>query len=94
MQRLSASQHIMIPAGDGSTVKPKEARGVAPMLRSYMAHYHAPALLKTATQATVLTVFVGLFFLSIGAVQHISRLRSSGPSDSELTSMHLHLCMI
>ena len=43
------------------------------MLRSYIAHYHAPALLKTATQATVLTVFVGLFFLSIGTVQHISR---------------------
>ena len=38
-----------------------------------MANYHAPALLKTATQATVLIVFVGMFFLSIGAVQHISR---------------------
>lgn len=42
------------------------------MLRGYMARWHAPALLKTATQATVLLVFVGLFFLSIGAVRHIS----------------------
>ncbi len=72
-EKLSADQHIMLLAGDGSSVKPKEARGVARMLRSYMTHYHAPALLKTATQATVLTVFVGFFLLSIGAVQHISR---------------------
>ena len=72
-EQSSAKQHIMLPAGGGSTVKPKEARGVARMLRSYMAHYHAPALLKTATQATVLTVFVGFFLLSIGAIQHISR---------------------
>ena len=43
------------------------------MLRSYMARYHAPALLKTMTQAIVLLVFVGVFFLSIGAVRHISR---------------------
>ena len=53
--------------------KPREAVGVARMLRSYMARYHAPALLKTMTQATVLMVFVGFFFLSIGATRHISR---------------------
>ena len=39
------------------------------MLRSYMARYHAPALLKPLAQATVLMVFVGVFFLSIGAVR-------------------------
>lgn len=51
--------------------------GVSRTLQSYMARYHAPALLKPLTQATVLMLFAGVFFLSIGAVRHISR-RVSG----------------
>jgi len=66
-------EHLPLVGGGDKVGKPKEALGVARMLRSYMARYHAPALLKTMTQATVLMVFVGVFFLSIGATRHISR---------------------
>jgi hypothetical protein len=70
--RSESSTNSLLQAGDNGG-KPREGQGVARILRSYMARYHAPALLKTATQAMVLTVFVGVFLLSIGAVQHISR---------------------